>query len=95
MVDYYGNWTYEPDTPEEKKCDCDIIADWIVESGYKPETTIENVVCVIILYFDCADNFGEYDPNTGCGGYGDGFTLDGCKEYVRDSGGFSAFDYEC
>ena len=35
MVDTYGRWTYEPDTPEEKKCDCDRIADWILESGDK------------------------------------------------------------
>lgn len=95
MVNNCGHWTYEPDTPEENKNDCDRIADWILDSGYTPKTTIENVVCVILLFFDCSDNFGEYDPDTGLGGYGDGFTIDGCKEYVRDCGGISEFDYEC
>ena len=23
MVDWYGKWTYEPNTPEEEKCDYD------------------------------------------------------------------------
>lgn len=50
MVDWYGNWTYEPNTPAEKKCDCDRIADWIVETGYKVKTTIENLVEMILLY---------------------------------------------
>lgn len=48
MVDVYGRWTYEPDTPEEKKCDCDRIADWVREKGYKPETTIENLVLLVM-----------------------------------------------
>jgi len=44
MVDNYGRWTYEPNTPEEKKCDCDRIADWICEKGYTPRTSIEHLV---------------------------------------------------
>lgn len=46
MINYYGQWTYEPDTPKEKKCDCDRIADWIKEKDYKPKTTIENFVSI-------------------------------------------------
>ena len=41
MIDYYGQWTYEPDTPKEKKCDCDRIADWIKEKDYKPKYVID------------------------------------------------------
>ena len=93
MVDYYGRWTYEQDTPENKKCNLDIIADWILDSGYTPETSIENLTYMIMLYFDCVDNYGEYDPETGCGGYGEYFTIEGCKNYVEDSGGFAEFDY--
>ena len=44
MVDWYGVWTYEPNTPEEKKCALDRIADYFVAKGFKPETTIENCV---------------------------------------------------
>lgn len=95
MVDTYGRWTYEANTPENKKCDCDLIADWILANKYTPKTSIENLVSMIILHFDCPDNYGEYDPQTGCGGYGNGFTIDECKRYVEDSGGFAEFDYEC
>lgn len=95
MVDVYGRWTYEPDTPEEKKCDCDRIADWVREKGYKPETTIENLVQMIIAHFDSPDHYGEYDAETGCGGYGDEFTVEECKRYVEESGGLREFDYFC
>ena len=61
MVDAYGRWTYKSDTPEQKKCDCDRIADWIFERGYTPKTSIEHLVHMIILMFDCCDNYGEYD----------------------------------
>lgn len=95
MVDWYGNWTYGADTVEEKKCDCDRIIDWICERGYTPETSMENLVHMILLSFDCCDNYGKYDPETGCGGYGDFFTLEGCKQYVEDSSGFREFDWYC
>ena len=94
MVDNYGRWTYEPNTPEEKKCACARIADWICEKVYTPKTSIEHLVHMIILMFDCCDNYGEYDEESGCGGYGDEFTIEGCKRYVEDSGGFKEFDYE-
>jgi hypothetical protein len=35
----------------------------------------------------------EYDPETGYGGYGDEFTLDGLFQFVEDSGGWAEFDY--
>ena len=94
MVDVYGRWTYEPDTPEEKKCDLDRLADWIVESGYKPKTSVENLAFMIMIHFDCPDNYGAENNSNGSGGYGDSYTLNECKNYVRDSGGFAEFDYE-
>ena len=93
MVDYYGNWTYERNTPEDKKCDMDRIADWILDSGYTPKTSIENLTYMIMICFDCIDNYGEYDAETGFGGYGEYFTIEECKNYVEDSGGFAEFDY--
>ena len=95
MVDVYGRWTYEPDTPEEKKCDCDRIADWVREKGYEPKTNIENLVQMIIAHFDNPDHYGEYDAETGYGGYGDEFTIEECKRYVEESGGIKEFDYFC
>ena len=84
MVDCYGRWTWDPSLPTVKWCDCDRIAQWIIDSGYKVKTTIENLVHMILLHFDSPDNYEEY---------GEGFTVDGCKQYVEDSGGLREFDY--
>jgi hypothetical protein len=50
---------------------------------------------MIILSFDCDDNYGEYDEETGFGGYGKEFTLEECSRYVEESGGYEEFDYWC
>ena len=65
----------------------------IIADGYKPETTMDNLIVKIILHFDCDDNYGEYDEETGCGGYGNEFTLEECFRYVDESGGYREFDY--
>ena len=48
----------------------------IVADGYKPKTSMDNLISMIILSFDCDDNYGEYDEDTGFGGYGEEFTLE-------------------
>lgn len=67
----------------------------IIKDGYTPKTTMENLVSMVILHFDSADNYGEYDPESGFVGYGDEFTLDECVRYVSESGGWAEFDYYC
>lgn len=67
----------------------------IIEDGYSPETTMDNLISMIILSFDCDDNYGEYDEETGFGGYGNEFTLEECFRYVEDCGGYAEFDYYC
>lgn len=67
----------------------------IIKDGYEPKTTMDNLISMIILYFDCDDNYGEYNEETGFGGYGEGFTLEECFRYIEDSGGYAEFDYEC
>lgn len=67
----------------------------ILADGYKPETTMDNLISMIILSFDCDDNYGEYDEETGCGGYGEEFTLEECFRYIEESGGYREFDYYC
>lgn len=84
MVDTYGRWTYEPNTPEEKKCDCDRIADKILADGYKPKTNIENITLMAISHFE-----------TDCEFTGEEFTVEGAIEFVEASGGWNEFDYEC
>lgn len=67
----------------------------IIADGYKPKTTMGNLISMIILSFDCDDNYGEYDEETGFGGYGEEFTLEECFRYVEESGGYREFDYYC
>lgn len=67
----------------------------ILADGYKPETTMDNLISMIILSFDCDDNYGEYDEETGFGGYGNWFTLEECFRYVDECGGYREFDYYC
>lgn len=67
----------------------------IISDGYKVETTMENLISMIILSFDCDDNYGEYDEETGFGGYGEEFTLEECFRYIEESGGYREFDYYC
>lgn len=96
MVDTFGRWTEEKDYtnyPEEKMCNYDHMDIWIREQGYEPKTSMEHLIDMIFLIFDCSDNFGEYDTNTGFGGYGEEFTLEGCKEFIRDSGSLAEFDF--
>lgn len=67
----------------------------IIVDGYKPKTSMDNLIQMIILAFDCDDNYGEYDEETGNGGYGEEFTLEECYRYIEESGGYAEFDYEC
>lgn len=67
----------------------------IIDDNYSPKTSMESLISMIILSFDCDDNYGEYDEETGCGGYGNGFTLEECFRYVKELGGYEEFDYEC
>ena len=98
MVDRYGNWTYEPNTPEVEKCDMDRIADLITASGYEPETTLENVVCMIISCYEGElDEEGkEYYAIPDVRPYPENlFTINAedVAAYVEDMGGFKEFDY--
>ena len=67
----------------------------IMADGYEPKTTMDNLIAMIVLSFDCDDNYGEYDEESGMGGYGEEFTLEECFRYVEESGGYSEFDYYC
>ena len=91
MVDSFGNWHEEPNYskyPREKWCDYDHMAAWICELGYLPKTSMENLITMIFLHFDCPDNFGLDSE------YGGSFSIDGCKLFVEHSGGLQEFDYE-
>lgn len=85
MVNNCGHWTYEPCTPNNKKCWLDLIADWIKSTGYKVETTIENVAIMITSHWEIEmENRDEQED-----------TIENCIQFVIDSGGIGEFDYEC
>lgn len=67
----------------------------ILADGYKVKTSMENLITMIVLYFDCDDNYGEYDEESGCDGYGNEFTLEECFRYIEEHGGYAEFDYYC
>lgn len=66
----------------------------VVCDGYEPRTSMRKLISNVVEQFDCCDNYGEYDPLRGYGGYGDSFTLDECFRYVEESGGWREFDWE-
>lgn len=95
MVDVYGRWTYEKNTPEDKKCDCDRIADEVFKYldnihpssrlyNYKIETSIENIVMMIYAHLkDFINEQPEFNA----------------EEIVREAMeygcGIDEFDYYC
>ena len=85
MVDNCGHWTYEPCAPDSKKCWLDCIADWITSTGYKAETTIENVVIMVTSHWEL-----EMEDREECED-----TIENCKQFVEESGGIGEFDYWC
>lgn len=96
MVDYYGNWIYEKNTPTTKMCDMDYIARMIEANGYEPMTTMKNLVEMIILSYQgyLEDEEIEYygienDPENPM------INVDDVECYVHDNGGFAEFDYYC
>ena len=88
MVAMCCQWKPEEDYtnyPDANKCDCDRIAELIMESGYEIRTDLENLVYNILAYFDCCDNLDEYDMENNF--------VSECMRYVQESGGFEEFDY--
>ena len=100
MVDqFYGLWKWDPTTPEKDWCDCDYVADFIVESHYVPQTSIENVVYNIIAFYEdyLAENDVEYyciEKDTRSFPMNLMIHMTDVSWFVRDSGGLKEFDFE-
>lgn len=87
-----GEWTAEKDYtnyPAEKWCDCDRIAAWIIDSNYQIKTTMENLVSMILAYFDSPDERAETEKYKNNPSF-----IEIIRAYVENSGGLSEFDYE-
>lgn len=94
MVDTWGNWTEEKDYstyPKEKWCDYDYMAAWIREQGYEPKTDMENLITMILLYYEGEIEDGESDYDTENGKF-DGTYIEAVQTYVQDNG-ISNFDF--
>lgn len=94
MVDTWGNWMEEKDYstyPKEKWCDYDYMAAWIREQGYEPKTDMENLITMILLYYESEIEDGESSYDTENGNF-DGTYIEAVQTYVQDNG-ISNFDY--
>lgn len=101
MIDWYGNWTAEEnykDYPKEKWCDCDYVAAWIIESGYMPKTSVENLTDMILAYYesylDCEGVKFFIDEKTESEN-GRMISVEDVSCFVEASGGMREFDYYC
>ena len=96
MVDTYGRWTFELGTPAKDKCDADRIAEAVIrlnkKTGYKLETTIENVVEMILLHFMNSELAEEFENGTS---RKKGQFTEYVLEFIHDCGGVKEFDYYC
>ena len=94
MVDTWGNWMEEKDYstyPKEKWCDYDYMAAWIREQGYEPKTDMENLITMILLYYEGEIEDGKSSYDTENGNF-DGTYIESVQTYVQDNG-ISNFDY--
>lgn len=85
MVDQFGRWHVEEDYsdyPKENWCACDHIAAWIRSKEYEPQTTMENLISMILIHYE-----NEYEEKN------QEFTVEGCIEFIEASGGIREFDY--
>lgn len=96
MVDTYGRWIEASDYntyPKEKWCDYDVMAAWIREQGYKPKTSMDNLINMIFDHYESeiGSHVSEFDIESG---NFDGNYTDACKEYIEAVGGLEEFDYK-
>lgn len=102
MVDeWIGKWKEEKDYsiyPKEKWCDMDYVAAWIREQKYKPKTSMENLILMILGYYEDDNDVEEkgYFAIKDKRKYPDNLMIfvPDVAEYVFASGGLSEFDYE-
>lgn len=100
MVDWLGKWTAEKDYavyPKSKWCDCDYVAAWIKELGYQPKTSIENLVGMILSYYDgyLIDNDVNFYTNIKESENGLMISVEDVCCFIDEHGGLSEFDCYC
>ena len=99
MVNNLGVWTAEEDYsvyPKAKWCDCDYVAAWIKDLGYKSQTTIENLVGKILLHYNSYLDYSDLSFYTDME-VSENHPMISVKDvlsYVAENGGLEEFDYE-
>ena len=89
-----GEWTEEKDYStyqKEKWCDYDYMAVWIREQGYKPKTSMSNLLSSIFAHYDCEIEDEDSSYRIDNGNFDS--EIEAIQAYVTDTG-LSEFDYE-
>ena len=104
MVDDYGRWKENEDYsifPQEDWCDMDYVANWIRSKNYEPKTSMENLVLMILAYYDDeisehSDEHGYYFSIPDERPYPENLMvyIPDIEAYVEASGGIQEFDYK-
>ena len=99
MINSRGWWEENKDYstfPQEKWCDMDFMAVWIRSQGYEPKTSMENLIQMILGYYDNAAvlNGGYFEipderpyPNNLM------IHIPDVEAYVKANGGLKGFDF--
>lgn len=100
MVDWNGNWTAEKNYngyPEDKWCDYDYIANWIIGLGYNVKTSIENLTMMVFAHYDnyLEDNDVKFYTDRTESENDIMISVEDVACFVEESGGLCEFDYYC
>lgn len=100
MVEWHGKWTAELDYnkyPKNKWCDLDYVAAWIKKLEYKPKTTIENLVEMIVATYDSylTDNETEFYSDITESENDVMISIVDVDCFVKEHGGLKEFDFYC
>lgn len=99
MVNYLGKWEENKDYrdfPQEHWSDMDYMAVWIRSTGYKPKTSMENLIKIILAFYD-----NDVPAFPGCFAipdkrpYPDNLMINipDVEAYVNANGGLERFDF--
>lgn len=100
MVDMYRRWMEEKDYnayPKEKWCDMDYVAAWIRSIGYKPETSMEHLIDMILWRYvsQLADDNTKFYTDITESENGNMVSIIDLSCFVEENGGLEDFDYRC
>ena len=95
-----NKWIMEEDYtmhPKKEWCDMDYVAMWILDTGYKPKTSMENLIHMIFAhYYDyLEDNDVKFYTDMEWSENGLMISVIDVSCFVNENGGLSEFDYEC